>query len=137
MHACVLSCLSHVQLFTTSGTVAHQAFLSTGLSRQEYWSVLPRPPAGDLPDPGIELAVSSISCIGRWIFHHLCHLGSPKLTLWYQVIKKVQKHVKSESYFSLWVEGIIKIESVSESWIIDSLKKWSKYFAIWINFTFL
>ena len=38
------------------GTVAHQAPLSTGFSRQEYWSGLPFPPPGDLPDPGIEPA---------------------------------------------------------------------------------
>ena len=35
-------------------TVAHQAPLSTGCFRQEYWSGLPCPPPGDLPDPGIE-----------------------------------------------------------------------------------
>ena len=35
-------------------TVAHQAPLSTGFSRQEYWSGLPVPSPGDLPDPGIE-----------------------------------------------------------------------------------
>ena len=38
----------------TSRTVAHQAPLSMGFSRQEYWSGLPCPPAGDLPDPGIK-----------------------------------------------------------------------------------
>ena len=38
----------------TPWTVAHQAPLSMGFSRQEYWSALPRPPPGDLPDPGIE-----------------------------------------------------------------------------------
>ena len=37
------------------GTVAHQAPLSTGFSRQEYWSGLPFPPPGDFPDPGIGL----------------------------------------------------------------------------------
>ena len=35
-------------------TVTHQAPLSTGFFRQEYWSGLPCPPPGDLPDPGIE-----------------------------------------------------------------------------------
>ena len=40
---CVLSCFSHVQLFTTPQTVAHQAPLSMGFSRQEYWSGLPFP----------------------------------------------------------------------------------------------
>ena len=46
--------LSHVQLFVTLGTVPYQAPLSMGLSRQEYWSGLPCPPPGDLPDPGIK-----------------------------------------------------------------------------------
>ena len=46
--------LSHVQLFVTPWTVAHQAPPSMGFSRQEYWSGLPFPFPGDLPDPGIE-----------------------------------------------------------------------------------
>ena len=46
--------LSHVQLFATPWTVAHQAPLSMGFSRQEYWSGLPFPPLGDLPDPGMQ-----------------------------------------------------------------------------------
>ena len=51
---CVLSCLSHVQLFETLWTIAHQAPLSMGFSRQEYWNGLPFLPPGDLPNPGIE-----------------------------------------------------------------------------------
>ena len=46
--------LSHVQLFATPRTVAHQAPLSMGIFRQEYWSGLPFSAPGDLPDPGIE-----------------------------------------------------------------------------------
>ena len=46
--------LSHVRLFATPWTVAYQASLSMGFSRQEYWSGLPFPSPGDLPDPGIE-----------------------------------------------------------------------------------
>jgi len=46
--------LSRVQLFVTPWTVACQAPLSVGFSRQEYWSGLPFPPPGDLPNPGIE-----------------------------------------------------------------------------------
>ena len=46
--------LSRVQLFATPWTVAHQAPLSKGFSRQEYWSGLPCLPPGDLPDPGID-----------------------------------------------------------------------------------
>ena len=47
LHPCLTLC--------DPGTVAHQAPLSMGFSRQEYWSGLPCPPPGDLPDPGIEL----------------------------------------------------------------------------------
>ena len=46
--------LSRVRLFATPWTVAYQAPLSMGFSRQEYWSGLPFPSPGDLPDPGIE-----------------------------------------------------------------------------------
>ena len=46
--------LSHVQLFVTPWTVALQAPLSMGFSRQEYWSGLLCPSPADLPDPGIE-----------------------------------------------------------------------------------
>ena len=46
--------LSRVQLFATPWTVAYQAPPSMGFSRQEYWSGLPFPSPGDLPDPGIE-----------------------------------------------------------------------------------
>ena len=46
--------LSHVRLFATPKTVAYQAPPSMGFSRQEYWSGLPFPSPGDLPDPGIE-----------------------------------------------------------------------------------
>ena len=56
-HCCaVLSCFSHVQLFVTLWTVACQAPLSMGFSRQEYWSGLLCPSPGELPDPGIKPA---------------------------------------------------------------------------------
>ena len=47
----MLSCFSGVRLLVT---VAHQAPLSMGFSRQEYWNGLPFPLPGDLPNPGIE-----------------------------------------------------------------------------------
>ena len=47
--------------------IAHQAPLSMGFSRQEYWSGLPFPPPGDLPDPGVKTCVS---CIRRQILYH-------------------------------------------------------------------
>ena len=47
--------LSRVRLFAIPRTIARQAPPSMGFSRQEYWSGLPSPSPGDLPDPGIEL----------------------------------------------------------------------------------
>ena len=46
--------LSHVRLFATPWTVAYQAPQSMRFSRQEYWSGLPFPSPGDLPNPGIK-----------------------------------------------------------------------------------
>ena len=54
VHRTLLCTLSCVRLFVTPWTVAHQAPLSMGFSRQEYWSGLPFPIPGDLPDPRIE-----------------------------------------------------------------------------------
>ena len=54
--ACMLSHFSCVRLFVTLWTIADQAPLSMGFFRKEYWSGLPCPPAGDLPDRGTEPA---------------------------------------------------------------------------------
>ena len=52
--ACVINHFSHVLLFETLWTVARQAPLPMGFSRQEYWNGVPFPTLEDLPDPGIE-----------------------------------------------------------------------------------
>ena len=71
MYACCP--FSHV--LVTPWTVAHQAPLPMGVSRQEYWSGVPCPPPGHLPDPGKEE--------GPWLLHwqagcyHQHKLGSP------------------------------------------------------------
>ena len=59
MYMCCM--LSHVQLFVTPWTVAHQAPLSMGFFRQEYSSGLPFPPPGDLPNPGLETVSPSLA----------------------------------------------------------------------------
>ena len=65
----VLSHLSRVRLFVTLWTVAHQAPLSMGFSRQEYWSGLPFPSPGDLPDPGIKpTSLTSPALAGGFFF---------------------------------------------------------------------
>src|SRR5574337_123934 len=53
-HAAMLSRFSRVRLCVTPWTGAHQAPLSKGFSRQEYWNGLPFPPPGDLPHPETE-----------------------------------------------------------------------------------
>ena len=60
---------SHIQLFATTWTVALQAPLSMGFSRQEYWSGLPFPLPGDLPPSRDQTHVSCISCTGRRILY--------------------------------------------------------------------
>ena len=47
--------------FATPWTAAHQAPLSMGFPRKEYWSELPFPSPGDLPDPGIEAASAALA----------------------------------------------------------------------------
>ena len=61
-YVCVLG---HVRLFATPWTVAYQTPLSMGFSRQEYWSGLPFPSPGDVPDPGIEPTCPALA--GRFL----------------------------------------------------------------------
>ena len=63
----LLSRFNHVRLFATPWTVACQAPLSMGFSRQEHWSGLPCPPPGNLPNPGIEpSSLMSPALVGRF-----------------------------------------------------------------------
>ena len=66
--ACMLSCFSHVRVFVNPWTVACQAPLFMGFSRQEYWSGLPCPPPGDLPDPGTEPLSQASSALADGFF---------------------------------------------------------------------
>ena len=79
---CVCCHFSCVWLFETLWPIAHQAPMSIRFSRQEYWTELPCPPPGDLPDPGIEQRL-------LWLWH--CrrtsllprHQGSPGADLYH------------------------------------------------------
>ena len=79
----VLRCFSSVCLFETLWTVAHQAPLSMGFSRQEYWNVLPCPPPGDFPDPRIKprshmspaLAGRFFTTSGSAVYISRCHIS--------------------------------------------------------------
>ena len=62
-----VSVLSNIRLLANPQTVGHQAPLSMGFSKQEYWSGLPFPPSGDLPNPGIKLmSLVSPALAGRF-----------------------------------------------------------------------
>ena len=68
----MLSCFSDVRLFATLWTVACQAPLPMGFSKQEYWSGLPCPPPRDLPHQGIEPAsLMSPALAGRFFIIEL------------------------------------------------------------------
>ena len=79
MHVCVYVCVgvcAHI-LFATPWTVAHEAPLSMGFSRQEHWSGLPFLPPGDLPDPGIKPTSPVSPALAGGCFTAFIELGSP------------------------------------------------------------
>ena len=80
-HPWVLSCFSLVRFFATIWIVTHnpspQPKLSMGFSSQEYWSGLPCPLPGDLPNPGIEPMSSALQADSL-----LSHQGSPRILDW-------------------------------------------------------
>ena len=86
MYACLLSHFSLVRLFATLWTVAHEAPLSLGFSRKEYWGRFPCPAPGDLPDSGIiptslmspALAGGFFTTTTTWEAHTKC-VGEIKL----------------------------------------------------------
>ena len=74
--------LSHGPLFVTPWTAAHQVPLSMEFSKQEYWSGLPFPPLGDLPDPGTEPMSPGAPALAGRFFTTEAHgkvLTSPEL----------------------------------------------------------
>ena len=72
--------LSHVQFFVILWTVVCQAPLSMGFSRQEYWSGLPFPSPGDLPNPGINPYILTSPALANGFFTTSATLVLPKVT---------------------------------------------------------
>ena len=75
IHACSVASVVSRLFATLCFTVAHQAPLSMGFSRQGYWSGLPFPPARDLPDPGVEPVTPALQEVSL----PLSHGGNPPL----------------------------------------------------------
>ena len=108
--------LSHFQLFATPWTVACQTPLFMGFSRQEFWSGLPFPPPGDLPNPGIEpispaspvLQVNSLLQI-QW--------GSPFLNKF----SSVQSLSRVQLFATSWTSALQASLSITNSWSLLKL----------------
>ena len=84
----VLSCFSHVRFCATQWTIACQAPLSMEISRPEYWSWLPFPSPGDLPDQGSNSGLPHC----RQVLYHLSYQGSPQFSS-LQLLSHVQLFV--------------------------------------------
>ena len=82
--------LSHVWLFATPWTVTPQTSLSMGFPRQEYWSGLPFPSPGDLPDTGMEPGFPALQEILCHMSLHCLDVEEPKIhiTQWKKPIQK-------------------------------------------------
>ena len=115
--------LSRVQLFETPWTVAHQAPLSMGFFRQEYWSGLPFPPPGDLPNPGIK-PESPMSPALQEDSLPAESLGSPQ----YAICTTAERSLLSYTVrsFSPWAPSLCQVlccasdPKRSQSWFLSS-----------------
>ena len=92
--------LSRVWLFATPWTVAYQAPLSMEFSRQEYWSGLPFPYPGDLPDPGIEPGSSTLQADA--LQSEPPGKSLILLNLWAFREEKTKTHRHKENEFTAW-----------------------------------
>ena len=124
----MLSHFSHVRLFVTARTVALQAPLSLGFSRQEYCSGLPFPSPGDLPDAGIE-PPGLLHC--RQILYHLIHQGSPRIPPKFSILS-LSAHSRCEggrsifgpplmAHPDLWLNPTPSLVAMGTGWKKDAI----------------
>ena len=110
---------SRVQLLVTLWTVAHQAPLSMGFSQQEYWSGLPFPPPGDLPDSGIKPA--SIASPALQVDSLLLsQQGSTFRTM----IGKVWKYIRKCGIDPLKNKANISLDKIRSGWKHSGARRW-------------
>ena len=112
MHVQLLSC---VRLFATLWTAARQAPLSMGFSWQEYWSGLPSPPLGDLPNPRSPYTLWSPEGASHWQ-NPTRHQAQE--THWYQFIMSFVAGHKAEK---------ISQQEEERGWGMKSIRDYSKY----------
>ena len=106
----MLSHFSCVWLFVTLSTIACQASMSMKFSRQEYWSELPWPPPGDLPNPGTE-PVSPVAPALQVDSLLLSHQGRP-----YMTFSSVQSLSRVRLFVTPWTAAHQASLSVTSSW---------------------
>ena len=108
--------LSRVRLFATPWTVAYQAPPSMGFSRQEYWSGVPLPSPGGLPDPGIEpgspeFQADALTSEPPVAWNTLPNLSQPTFLIWKKsMVMLMAQSCSCESVESLvcgWCSGSI------------------------------
>ena len=115
----VLSC---VQLFVTLWTLVYQAPLSMGISSQEYWSGLPFPPPGDLPEQGSN---PCLLCLLHWqaVSLPLYHLGGPEG--WIDYSFSTETSMDSGRQIGGDCVGVQE-QGRTCSWVVLILKQWVK-----------
>ena len=113
--------LSPVRLFAAPCTVARQALLSMGFSRQEHWSRLPFPAPGYLPDPGIE-PMSSVVPALQVDSLQLNHQGSP-LVPWLGI-----KPLEEAQSLNQWAIGEFYGLEILYTVLLIFIKNWGQHF---------
>ena len=116
LRVCVISFFSHVWLFVTLRTVAHQAPLSMGFSRQEYESGLPCPTPADLPNPGVEPRSSALQADSLLLSHQARLLSQLPQCKYYPIFM----------HFPCFL--IFLIPPLTSKINFLSLQKWNKVF---------
>ena len=112
----MLNCFSCVWLIVTLWTAAHQAPLSMGFSRQEYWSGLPCPSPGDLLYPGIELVSLTSLALASGFFTTSATWEAP---------------IKPQFYFSYISHVPLRNRSLPRGWLCSKLLEDIFCFFIW------
>ena len=104
MHACMLNHFSCVWLFAIPWSIALQAPLSMGFSKQEYWRVLPCPPPGDLPNPRIEpVSLTSPVLAGRFFTISTTWEAHLKTLIIYLTWYELQRNIAEKVYSRVWL----------------------------------
>ena len=121
--------LSHVRLFVTPWTGAYQAPPSMGFSRQEYWSGLPFPSPGDLPNPGTEPGSPALQADalpseppgeGLWGYHQMHKLGGgggQEALFWWKYRLAHMRYFPLHTWTSQQEEKIVNQALKFPSWI--------------------